>query len=344
MFNPIIKEDVQEITKILNKDIYALEGKNILISGAAGMLASYIVYTLIYANENLFKKKTQLYLLIRKKIEPFGKKSYLHYLHIDVAKQKIKKIDFHYIIHAASKAAPKLYTKNLLDTINTNILGLYNLLNLVNKKTKSILYFSSGEVYGQLNPKIPINEKYMGLVDHLNQRSCYVEGKRVCETICMNYYWEKKTPVKIARIFHTFGPGLNLDDGRVFSDFIKDGLQKKDIEIKGNKNLIRPFLYIKDATVMLLKILLSIKNGEIYNLSNDKNLKSVEDLAKITCEIFNKIYDKKIKVKINLKDKQYYKYAVQNITPDITKFKKEFNYSPKTSVKKALEKTIKSLL
>jgi len=344
MFNPVIQKDVQEITDILNKDIYALEGKNILISGAAGMLASYIVYTLIYANETLFKKKAQLYLLIRRKIKPFGKKSYLHYLHVDIAKHKIKKNDYHYIIHAASKAAPKLYTKNLLDTINTNVLGLYNLLDLVDKKTKSFLYFSSSEIYGQLNSSVPTNEKYIGLVDHLNQRSCYVEGKRVCETICLNHFWEKKTPVKIVRIFHTFGPGLNLDDGRVFSDFIRDGLQKKDIEIKGNKDLIRPFLYIKDATIMFLKILLSTKPGEIYNVSNDKNLKSVEDLGKITCNVFNKIYDKKIKVIIDSSGVQYYKHAAQNVTPDITKFEKEFGYSPNTSVEEALERTIKSLL
>lgn len=344
MFHPVIEKDIKEIISVIRADLRLLEGKNILITGASGMLASYLVHTLIYANEHILKKEAQLYLVIRKKTIPFGNKKYIHYLYKNIAKDKIGIKNLHYIIHAASKAAPKIYTRNMLDTLNTNILGLYNVLNLVDKSTKSILYFSSGEVYGKPKTETPIGENYIGTTDHLNQRSCYVEGKRVCETICMNYFWEKNYPVKIARIFHTFGPGLNLNDGRVFSDFIKDGLDRKDIEIKGDKNLVRPLLYIKDATIMFFKILLLGKNGEVYNVSNDKNIISVGELANSVCEVFHYFGEKKLKVKIKKQNNKYYRNAVKQILPDISKFKKAFGYTPTVSVNEALTNTIRYLL
>ncbi len=344
MFHSVIEKDIKEIISVIRTDLRLLEGKNILITGASGMLASYLVYTLIYANEHIFKKEVQLYLVIRKKTTPFGSKKYIHYLHKDIAKDKLGVKNLHYIIHAASRAAPKIYTRNRLDTLNTNILGLYNVLSLVDKNTRSILFFSSGEVYGEPKTATPIAENYRGTTDHLNQRSCYVEGKRISETICMNYFWEKNYPIKIARIFHTFGPGLNLNDGRVFSDFIKDGLDRKDIEIKGDKNLVRPLLYIKDATIMFFKILLLGKNGEVYNVSNDENTISVGELAKIVCEVFNNSGEKKLKVKLNRQDNRYYRGAVKQILPDISKFKKAFGYTPAVSVSEAFTKTISYLL
>lgn len=344
MFHPVIEKDIKEIISVIRADLQRLEGKNILITGASGMLASYLVYTLIYANEYIFKKRAQLYLVIRKKTSPFGSKKYIHYLHKDIAKDKLRVTNLHYVVHAASKAAPKIYTRNMLDTLNTNILGLYTVLSLVDKNTRSILYFSSGEVYGEPKTGTPIGENYLCSTDHLNQRSCYVEGKRICETICMNYFWEKNYPIKVARIFHTFGPGLNVNDGRVFSDFIRDGLVKKDIEIKGDQNLVRPFLYIKDATIMFFKILLLGKNGEVYNVSNDKNIISVGELAKTVCEVFNNYGGKKMEVKLNKQDNKYYRGAVKQILPDISKFRKAFGYTPAVSVSEALTNTIRYLL
>lgn len=338
--NQFVETDLEEIVKETGPELFKLEGKKVLITGASGMLAGYLIRAIIYANESLFKTPVQLYLVMRRKAFPFGQNKSLHYLFLDIGEEspRVKGID--YIIHAASKAAPKIYMGKAIDTLNSNILGLYNLLKICNKKTKSILFFSSGEIYGQPKNDQSINEQTIGMVDHLNKRSCYVEAKRVCETICLNYFWEKKLPVKIVRIFHTFGPGLNLRDGRVFSDFIRDGLLRKNIEILGNKTIERPILYIKDATVMFLKILLSSQNGEVYNVANDQNLISVEELAKIVCDAFNKKNKGKLKVVVKKSQINYYQHAVKAIRPDISKFKRDFNYQPKISVKEAVKRTV----
>lgn len=341
MIHPIITEDVKDIIKELKSSILQLEGKRILITGASGMIASYIVYTLIYANEHVFKKPAQLYLVIRNDKKKFGLDKNIHYLKLDIGQKSPNEKKFHYIIHAASKAAPKIYMKNMIDTLNTNILGLYNVLKISDKNLKSLLFFSSGEIYGNTQINQPISENYIGTIDHLNKRSCYVEAKRVCETICMNYFWEKKLPVKIARIFHTFGPGINLNDGKFISDFIRYGRMKKNIKIMGDKDIERPILYIKDATTMLLKLLLSNQNGQIFNIANEKNIISVKKIAQMVCNYFNLKYDKKIKVVVSIKKEiSYYKHAVKIVRPSITKFKKIFSYEPNTSVDGIVQKTV----
>lgn len=337
----IIENDVKLVIHDLGKSIFQLEGKKILITGASGMLASYIVYTLLYANSNVFQKPAKLYLVIRGGKKPFGKDLNIHYLNLDIAKKSPQENEFDYIIHAASKAAPKLYMDKMIDTLNSNILGLYNILKISGKNLKSLLFVSSGEIYGTPKSNKPIDETYIGAIDHLNKRSCYVEGKRACETICINYFWEKKLPVKIARLFHTFGPGLNLNDGRVFSDFIKFGLEGKNITIFGDKDIKRPLLYIGDATTMLLKLLLSSQNGMVFNVANDKNVTSIMNFAQIVCNYFNQKYGKKINVVIdNKKNISYYKYAIKTIQPNIDKFKKTFSYEPKTGVEEAVKKTV----
>lgn len=337
--HPIIEEDIKNVIPEIKNNIHRLEGRNILITGASGMLASYLVYTLIYLNAHIFKKPAQLYLVIRKN-QKFGKNKNIHYVKVDISKKSPKIKNIHYVIHAASKAAPKLYTDNMVDTLNTNILGLYNILKICDKNLKSMLFFSAGEIYGTTDGKEAVDEKYIGLTDHLNKRSCYVEAKRASETICMNYFWERNLPVKIVRIFHTFGPGLNLNDGRVFSDFIKFGLEKKDICIMGDKNLRRAFLYIKDATIMFLKILLSGRNGEVYNIASDQNIISVNTLAQMVCKSFNKRYKKKLKVVENNKNVAYYKHAAKAIIPNINKFKKDFSYTPSTDIEEIVSRTI----
>lgn len=344
MFHPVIEKDIKEVISVLKNDLYELSGKNILITGASGMLASYLVYTLIYANENLLPKKAQLYLVIRNKKISFGNKKYIHYLYKDIVKDTIDIRNLHFIIHAASKAAPKIYTKNMLDTLNTNILGLYKIMNLVNKETASVLFFSTGELYGNPKGVKTIKEDYIGCFDHLNLRSCYVEGKRAGETICINYFREKNFPVKIARIFHTFGPTLDLNDGHAISDFMRDGLQKKDIEVLGDKNMKRPLLYVKDAAVMFFKILIRGTNGEVYNVANDKNVVSIEYMAKTICDIYNKYYGKKLAVKIRPQKIKYYQKALNQLYPDISKFKKEFKYTPSTTAEEAFTRTINYLL
>jgi len=337
----IIESDIQNVVGTLGKRINKLENKSILITGASGMLASYIVYSLIYANENIFKHPVKIYLITRKSHKKFGTKKYLEYITLDISKKipRIKKVNF--IIHAASQAAPKIFTKNQVDTINSNVLGLYNLLSLQTKHLESFLFFSSGEVYGNPDSDSLISEDYISRLDHLNDRAVYAEGKRACETICRAYFLDKKLPVKIGRIFHTFGPGLNLSDGRIFSDFLYQGLKRENITIRGNPEIKRPFLYIKDATIMFLLLLLSDKNGEVYNISNNKNMISVKQFARTVRDEFNKRYKKNIKVVVSKdRNNKYFKAAALGFIPDTRKFIREFEYIPDTTLKEAVSRTV----
>lgn len=341
--HPVVKDDVEEIVRITKNELLLLENKHIVITGSLGMLGKYLMYTFLYMNEHLLKRPAKFHVIVRNKNYFFGKDKNIDYIVCNIAKETPSTKQAHYILHAASKSAPRIYTKHKTDTLNTNILGIYNLLKICNKNTKSILYFSSAEIYGSPKENMPVDENYIGTFDHLNNRSCYVEGKRAAETICMNYFFEKNIPVKIVRLFHTFGPGLNLHDGRAFSDFIKFGLHYKDIAIHGDGNLKRSYLYTKDATIMIIKIFLSNKNGEIFNVGNDKNVVSVEELALIICKIFNQMHKKKIRLVFRKKNNPYYSNAVKSIIPNIEKFKRYFSYTPDTDLETALRKTIQYL-
>lgn len=340
--HPIVLEDAKEIVSKTADELRILENKNILITGGAGMLGRHIVYAILYANEHILKHPVRLYLVSRQPGKFFGENKNINYINIDIAKTIPQVNQIHYIIHAASLSAPKIYTQYKLDTLAINILGLYNLIRLCKKSTKSFLFFSSAEIYGSPKFSKPVDEKYIGTFDHLNERSSYVEGKRAAETICLNYFFEKKYPMKIARIFHTFGPGLRLDDGRALSDFLRNGLDSRNIEIHGDTSQVRSFLYTKDAAIMFIKLLVSEKNGEVYNIGNSKNAVSIEGLAELICKIFNEKYNKNITVVINSKEKIYFKHAVKSIIPNIQKFEQNFHYSPDTDIETGLIRTINS--
>jgi len=341
--NKIVKEDIEEIVSIIKNDSKKLKNSRILITGANGMLAKYMALTLIELNKKILKNSLTLHLLSRTNCTAtFEKSRNIKYIIQDVSSPlpNIKKLD--YIIHAASKAAPKNYLENKTDTMRANILGLFNILSLVDKDTKGILYFSSGEIYGIVDSGKKIKEDKVSTSNHLSERSSYVESKKICESICINYYKEKKYPINIVRLFHTFGPGLNIGDGRVFSDFIKNAIDGKPIDIKGDPEIKRPLLYIKDATIMFFKILLSDKFGEIYNVGNPNNLVSVKEMAQYSSDSINKLKGLKIPVIISKSNVKYYKDAAQRVNPDISKFIKKFKYTPSTSAKNAFFRTISS--
>jgi UDP-glucuronate decarboxylase len=345
MNSDIIDLDTNYILKETTEIWEKLAGKNILITGANGMLASLMVDTILKANSTINKKRSsRIFVLTRSDKKLFGKDKNLTYINCDIAKNVPKiKVDCDFIIHAASKAAPKNYLINQIDTLNTNILGTYNLLKLVTKKFESFLFFSSSEIYSEINSSEKIEETDSFPGDHLNTRACYRMGKKAAETILITYFNERKLPVKIARIFHSFGPRLNLDDGRVYSDFIKQAIKNKNIKIFGDKDVKRAYNYNSNTIVMLLKLLVSDKNGEVYNIGSDNAL-SVEEFAKIVSKQANKLGQSKVKVQIKNIGKKYYKNVSKKIVPNLRKFRKDFNWKAKIKINKAVEKTLKYYL
>lgn len=227
MKNQIILKDIKEILKSDIIDWERFKNTNVLITGANGMLPSYVVFTLLALKQKGIN--VNVYALVRNadKAKAIFKDSlqdeHLHLLVQDVADSLHENASFDYIIHAASQASPKYYGVDPVGTIKANVQGTINTLELARQtKAKGYLYFSSGDVNGIVPPeKFPFKESDYGYIDVLNVRNCYAESKRMGENLCVAYYNQYSVPAKIVRIFHTYGPGMTLDDGRVFGDFCK---------------------------------------------------------------------------------------------------------------------------
>ncbi|MCX8480888.1 MAG: NAD-dependent epimerase/dehydratase family protein, partial [Sediminibacterium sp.] len=260
--------------------------------------------------------------------------------HVYTVDWKKDKIDF--IIHAASQASPKYYGIDPVGTLKANVVGTINLLELARKKKiESFLYFSSGEVYGILTEdKIPINENSYGYVNPCDVRSCYAEGKRMGENICVSYFHQYKIPIKIVRPFHTYGPGMQLDDGRVYADFVRNILQNEPIQLQSDGSAKRAFCYLTDATIGFIKILLDGINGEAYNVGNPNEEKSILELAKILVNLPQN-NNTQIKYLSTKNDNNYMKSPIQRNSPKIDKIN-ILGWFPKISVEEGFSRTIKS--
>ena len=346
--NLIIKNDLIEIYNCNIIDWKKFKDKTILISGANGFLPAYVVKSLLFLNEINKDYNVNVIGLVRNKkkaevkfIEYLNNKNFI-LIEQDVCNEiNIKeKIDF--IIHAASQASPKFYGIDPVGTLKANVVGTINLLELARKNNiESFLYFSSGEVYGILpEDKIPIKEDSYGYVNPCDVRSCYAEGKRMGENICVSYYHQYKIPIKIVRPFHTYGPGMQLDDGRVYADFVKNILQNAPIQLQSDGSAIRAFCYLTDATIGFIKVLLDGINGEAYNVGNPEGEKSILELAKILVNLpLNK--NTEIKYLSTKNDNNYMKSPINRNSPNIDKMK-DLGWNPKINVQEGFTRTIES--
>lgn len=349
MINPIIKEDLQDIIDY-NLDWDRLTGKTILVSGANGFLPAYMIEALLYLNETRKGDKVQVIGIVRNRTKAlarfarYSNRSDFQLIVQDIC-QPISisgKVD--YIIHAASQASPKYFGKDPVGTLSPNILGTYNLLELARKdKIESFLFFSSGEVYGEVNEaQIPTKENSYGYVDPVNVRSCYAESKRMGENMCVSWFHQFGVPAKIVRPFHTYGPGMSLDDGRVFSDFVSDIVNNRNIVMQSDGSATRAFCYLADAVKGFFTALLAGKNGEAYNVGNDKGEISILELANLLVKLFP---EKGLKVNINEKNIRsgYLKSQISRACPDISKMH-TLGWKPQYSVNEGFKRTVRSFL
>ena len=341
MFEKIIYDDIKKIhnNKLINWKKFF--NKKVLITGANGFIVNYIINLLIFLNlEHNFKIK--IILTSRNKEKTKKKfinnktKKFIKILNYDFEEKfnLTEKVD--HIIHAASNASPRYYKNFPIETILPNAIGTYNLLLYAKKvKVKSFIFFSSGEVYGNSKNNI-LKENELFSFNTLNLRSSYVESKKMGETLCFSFFKQKKVPIKILRIFHTYGPTMNLDDGRVMMDFVKNAKQNKKIVVKGDGDQKRCFCYISDLIEGIFIVLLKGKNGEAYNLSNNNEFYSIEKLAEIVSKLINK--KEFTFAKRNKKD-AYLASPFSKVYPSIKKIHK-LGFKPKVNVEKGFKRTI----
>lgn len=188
------------------------------------------------------------------------------------------------IYHLACPASPPLYQLNPIDTLLTSVVGTHNILNHAVKSNAKILLSSTSEVYGDPTEH-PQSETYRGNVNPIGPRACYDEGKRAAETLMFDYERTYNTRIKVARIFNTYGPGMDMDDGRVVSNFVKQALRGEDITIYGDGNQTRSLCYVHDMVDGLIKLMESdgYVTGPI-NLGNPHEV-TVRELATLVTHI-----------------------------------------------------------
>ena len=333
--NKIIFDD---ITAILEADLpwKKLKNKSILISGGNGFIASYIIKSLLKANIK-YKLGLKLTSVIRKKSKSKIKNTNLKVIKTDLTNfsaSMLPKSDI--VIHAASKASPKYFEKYSTDIIKTNTLATINLLEFAKKvKSEKFLYISSGEVYGEIeNCNTSIKEDFYGKINHLNKRSVYAESKKLGELICNNYTGSNKLNVLIVRPFHTYGPGVNLKDGRVYADFISSVVEQKNILLKSKGDSQRPFCYITDAIIGLFTVLLKGKKSNAYNIANPNCEVKIKDLALVLANI---IPNKRVEVKYAKEKHSSNPLKRQKVSIDKIKM---LNWVPKVGIREGFQRTI----
>ena len=332
----IFLEDVKLIAKDLNDFHDELVGKTILVAGGKGFLGTYFVNVLNQINETLSTPMKIVIMdnLITSKDKKNNSSSNVTFVEQDISESFDFQDELHYIIHAASIAAPPTYRKFPIKTIDVNFQGTRNLLEIAkDKKITSMLFLSSSEIYG--DPDIfPTPESYVGKVSCTGPRACYDESKRLAETISILYYQQYNIPIKIARPFNVYGPYLNLNDGRVIPDFMNNAINNSEIIIHSDGSPTRSFCYVSDAIIAFLKLLFSKHDGIICNVGNNEEI-SMENVAKM----IQNMMENPISIKmIKSEDPNYTKDNPQRRCPDLSLIKKSIDYVPKINLEEGLKR------
>jgi len=340
MKSNIIKQDIKEIQDEFDKDLQTLRGKNILITGGNGSIASYLVDTFVDYDCNLT-------ILNRNKVTNFSRLSHLldnpkvKFLSQDVGKPFIPPQDTNIIIHAASRSNPKSFLENPLDTIDSNVNGTRTLLEHAKKNSYDLdnfLYFSSAEIYGNpVKEFVPTPEHYTGNIDCLHPMSCYMESKRFSEMLCSTFFRQHDIPTKMLRILLSYGPGMR-DDGKVVSDFYTSAKNNQEIKIRDKGDATRSFCYITDTTKGILKVMFDGKSGEAYNIGNDLEKVSILKLAEKVAGVVNN----NTIVKPNLKAISKPMYGEPTRDVNIDKLR-ALEYKPKVSLEEGLRRLDKHI-
>ena len=299
----------------------------VLLTGAAGFLGSHLSMKLIEHKHEVIAID-DLSTGSIKNIKHLVNDPNYSFIEHDVRIPYQAKVDA--ILNFACPASPVNYQKDPVRTIETNFLGMINMLHLANETGARIIQASTSEIYGDPTQS-PQKESYWGNVNPIGIRSCYDEGKRAAETLCFDYRRQHNLDTRVIRIFNTYGPNRAIGDGRVVSNFIVQALRNEPIDIYGDGQQTRSFCYVSDLVEGIYKLLLLDKNPDTpINLGNPKEF-TILELAKIVIEI-TKSKSEIVNNPLPLDDPK-------QRCPDISLAKSTLNWKPIIELREGIEKT-----
>lgn len=284
------KEDMEHICSACYIPWEKLRGATILITGATGLIGFTLVHGLMYANRNKELNLTILALVrnverAKQRFDGLLQEGILRLIVGSVEKLPEITDTIDYVVHGASQTASKVFIQKPVETIQTALHGTENLLELAKKKNvKSIVYLSSMEVYGYPLKGHKVKEDEIGALSPLELRNSYPLSKQQCESMCCAYSSEYGVPAKIVRLTQTFGPGVNYNDSRIFAEFGRCVLEKRDIVLKTKGETERSYLYTADAVTAILTVLLKGQDGQAYNAANEETYCSIAEMARKIAE------------------------------------------------------------
>lgn len=342
----ILRQDMEEIAGDGNLTD-ALKNSTVFVTGATGLLGSQVVWALACMNR---MQNSNIQIVAMARNEEKVKKVFgtladepdltVYYGDINEEIDYVGKVD--YIIHGASATSSKYFVTHPAETIQTALKGTEHILEFARKKEiKSMVYLSSLEVYGTPDKeKQKICEDDYGYLNPMSIRSSYSEGKRMAECMCAAYAGEYEVPVKVARLSQTFGAGVEYQDSRVFAEFARCAVEKKDIILHTKGNTIRSYCYTKDAIRAILYILLKGQKGEAYNVTNMDTAVSIREMAELVCSLYP---ENGIQVKIEIpEDVASFGYNPEMVIRLDSSKLQELGWKPTVGLREMFERMIKS--
>lgn len=288
--NSTYNKEIRKAATAANLPLEKLQGKNILVTGATGLIGSCVVELLlncdvpdchVYASGRNEDKANELF-------KAYSNNRRLHFVQHDVTEELKTDTIFHYIIHAASGANPVQYSTNPVGIMKANIWGTDNLLRYgLEHHMEKFVYVSSGDAYGECEHE-RITEDCSGYVNPQVLRSCYPSSKRAAESLCTSYLHQYGLDICVARPCHTFGPCFSESDSRAYAQFIRNIIAGEDIILKSKGEQYRSWCYVVDCASAILYIALKGKSGEAYNIADDNARATIAEFAGIIAEIGKK--------------------------------------------------------
>jgi nucleoside-diphosphate-sugar epimerase len=352
----VVHADLDYITDKANDEFARMAGGNLLIAGGAGFLGHYLVQAALHWNRRHVDrpgiKVTVIDNYVRgmpEWLQALGSDRYARLVTHDITEPLPPSLgEIQYLIHAASIASPTYYRRRPIETMDANVNGLRHMLDFCHtqkkdgKAVEGMLFYSSSEIYGDPTAEhIPTPETYRGYVSCTGPRACYDESKRYGETLCVNYAQQRGVPVKMARPFNNYGPGLKITDRRVIPDFARDILAGRNIELLSDGSPKRTFCYVADAVAGYYKILVRGRPGEPYNIGVEEPEISVAGLAEKMVTLGKELFE--YRGRVVRQHSQDHDYLVDNPSrrcPIIAKARTELGYNPEITLDDGLRRAL----